>query len=112
MLKKSLQGIEGADSLPHPNVKTDGLLPFIISRLKNNQDAIIKADHQIRFAIARGPLNIASFLMGTTELMMATAMDPEGTHRLLKKIPILFVIGSHGRKSASLQLMEFLFLMI
>jgi uroporphyrinogen decarboxylase len=24
--------------------------------------------------------------MGTTELMMATAMDPEGTHRLLKKI--------------------------
>ena len=84
--EKILAGIDGADSLPHPNVKTDGLLPFMISRLKNNQDAIIKADHQIRFAIARGPLNIASFLMGTTELMMATAMDPDGTHRLLNKI--------------------------
>jgi uroporphyrinogen-III decarboxylase len=84
--EKILSGIEGVDSLPQPNVKTDGLLPFMINRLKNNQDAIIKADHQIRFAIARGPLNIASFLMGTTEFMMAIAMDPDGTHRLLKKI--------------------------
>ena len=84
--EKILSGIEGVDSLPQPNVRTDGLLPFMINRLKNNQDSIIKADHQIRFSIARGPLNIASFLMGTTEFMMAIAMDPEGTHRLLKKI--------------------------
>jgi uroporphyrinogen-III decarboxylase len=84
--EKILSGIEGADSLPQPNVKTDGLLPFMINRLKNNQEAIIKSDHQIRFAIARGPLNIASFLMGTTEFMMALALDAEGSHKLLKKI--------------------------
>lgn len=84
--EKILSDIEGAGSLPQPNVKTDGLLPFMINRLKNNQEAIINADHQIRFAIARGPLNIASFLMGTTDFMMAIAMDPDGTHRLLKKI--------------------------
>jgi uroporphyrinogen-III decarboxylase len=84
--EKILSGIEGADSLLLPDVKTDGLLPFMINRLKNNQEAIINADHQIRFAIARGPLNIASFLMGTTEFMMSIAMNPEGTHRLLKKI--------------------------
>jgi len=84
--EKILSGIEMVDSLPQPNIKTDGLLPFMISRLKNNQKAIIEADHQIRFAIARGPLNIASFLMGTTEFMMALAMDPESSHKLLKKI--------------------------
>jgi len=84
--EKILSGIEAVDSLPQPNVKTDGLLPFMISRLRNNQEAIIKADHKIRFAVARGPLNIASFLMGTTEFMMALAMDPEGSHKLLKKI--------------------------
>lgn len=84
--EKILSGIEAADSLPQPNVKTDGMLPFMISRLRNNQNAINEADHQIRFAIARGPLNIASFLMGTTEFMMALAMDPEGSHRLLNKI--------------------------
>jgi uroporphyrinogen decarboxylase len=84
--EKIISEVGESDSLPQPNVKTDGLLPFMISRLKNNQEAIIKADHQIRFAIARGPLNIASFLMGSTELMMALAMDPDGSHKLLKKI--------------------------
>jgi uroporphyrinogen-III decarboxylase len=84
--EKILSSLEEVDSLPQPNVKTDGLLPFIISRLKNNQEAIISADHQIRFAIARGPMNIASFLMGTTEFMLALALDQEGSHKLLKKV--------------------------
>jgi uroporphyrinogen-III decarboxylase len=84
--ERVLKSIEDVDLLPQPNVKSDGLLPFMISRLKNNEKAIRNADHQIRFAIARGPMNIASFLMGTTEFMMALAMDPEGSHKLLKKI--------------------------
>ncbi len=83
---KVLRGIEDAELLPQPNVKTDGMLPFMISRLKNNEKAIEDADHQIRFAVARGPLNIASFLMGTTEFMLALTMDPDGSHKLLKKI--------------------------
>ncbi|MBN1108351.1 MAG: hypothetical protein JXR66_09535 [Bacteroidales bacterium] len=81
-----LDSIEDADLLPQPNVKTDGMLPFMINRLKINQKAINEADHQIRFAVARGPLNVASFLMGTTEFMLALAMDPEGSHRLITKI--------------------------
>jgi len=84
--ERILSGIEEAERLPQPNVKTDGLLPFMISRLRNNEKAIIGSGHQIRFAVARGPLNIASFLMGTTEFMMALAMDPDGSHKLLKKI--------------------------
>jgi uroporphyrinogen decarboxylase len=58
----------------------------MINRLKHSEAAIKDADHQIRFAVARGPHNIASFLMGTTEFMMALALDPEGSHRLLRKI--------------------------
>lgn len=84
--EKILADISDADRLPQPNVKTDGLLPFMINRLKHSEGAIRDANHQIRFAVARGPLNIASFLMGTTEFMMALALDPEGSHRLLRKI--------------------------
>ncbi|MBN2665311.1 MAG: uroporphyrinogen decarboxylase family protein [Bacteroidales bacterium] len=84
--EKIFTDIADVERLPQPNVRTDGLLPFMIARLKNNQSAIIEADHQVRFAIARGPLNIASFLMGTTEFMMALALDPEGSHRLIEKI--------------------------
>lgn len=86
--EKVLADIADADQLPQPNVRTDGLLPFMISRLKNTEEMIKDADHQIRFAIARGPHNIASFLMGTTEFMMALALNPDGAHRLLKKITV------------------------
>lgn len=86
--EKITRSIKEVNSLPDPNVKTDGLLPFIISRSRNNEEAIKRADHQIRFTVARGPLNIASFLMGTTGLMMSLALNPEGAHKLLNKITV------------------------
>ncbi len=76
------------NDLPQPNVKTDGLLPFMIKRLKNNDEAIRDAGYHIRFAVARGPFNIASFIMGTTEFMMALALDPDGIKKLLGKITV------------------------
>ena len=63
--------------LSKPDVKTDGLLPFMLNRLRHGQSDIRKMGHEIRFAISRGPLNIASFLAGTTELMLALSMNPE-----------------------------------
>ncbi len=78
-------------NIPTPNVKTDGLLPFVINRLKKNETAIRSMGHEIRFAVARGPLNIASFLMGTTELLMALVMNPDKVHTLLEKITLFTI---------------------
>ncbi len=83
---KILTDIAEAVSLQEPNPKTDGMLPFVLQRLIDLQLEIQREGHEVKFAIARGPLNIASFLMGTTELMMAMIMDPENTHRLLEII--------------------------
>ncbi|HBL74391.1 MAG: uroporphyrinogen decarboxylase [Bacteroidetes bacterium GWF2_42_66] len=83
---RTIHDISDIANMVKPNPKTDGLLPFIIQRLENNQDEIRKMGHEIKFAVARGPLNIASFLMGTTEFMMAIMMNPEEVHRLLKII--------------------------
>lgn len=69
-----------------PNVKKDGLLPFVMNRLRHIRPQIEGMGHQIKFAVARGPLNIASFLLGTTELMMAMMMEPEKCHKLVSKI--------------------------
>ncbi len=63
--------------LTKPNVKTDGLLPFMLNRLRHSLADIRKMGHDVKFAISRGPLNIASFLAGTTELMLALSMNPE-----------------------------------
>ncbi len=84
--EKTLNNIEDILKMPQPNVKTDGLLPFVINRLKINENEIKGSGHQVRFAISRGPLNIASFLMGTTEFMMSLAMNPEEATLLLGKI--------------------------
>ncbi|MEJ2052033.1 MAG: uroporphyrinogen decarboxylase family protein, partial [Calditrichota bacterium] len=83
---KILRSIDEVDSLPIPNPKTDGLLPFVLNRLKLAQPKIEAAGHKIRFAVARGPLNIASFLMGTTEFLTAMMMKPEKSEELIKII--------------------------
>lgn len=74
------------DSLPSPNPKIDGLLPFMLNRLKMARPRIEDAGHAIRFAVARGPLNIASYLMGTSEFLTLLMMDPRKAERLIKKI--------------------------
>ena len=72
--------------LNKPDVRKDGLLPLVINRLKNSQKQIEKIGHHIKFAVARGPLNIASFLFGTTELMIAMMTEQEKCHKLIKLI--------------------------
>jgi uroporphyrinogen decarboxylase len=74
------------DSLEAPNPATDGLLPFILNRLKLAQPKIEAAGHKIRFAVARGPLNIASYLMGSTEFLTTMMMDPDKVHTLMRTI--------------------------
>lgn len=69
-----------------PNPVTDGLLPFVINRLKLMEDKVRKAGHLYPFAISRGPLNIASFLLGTTEFLMLMKLEPEKTKKILQII--------------------------
>jgi uroporphyrinogen decarboxylase len=81
---KVFSSIEEAKNLEKPNPSSDGLLPFVLERLKHAQPKIADSGHKIRFAVSRGPLNIASFLLGTTEFMMAVKTNPEETNGLLE----------------------------
>ena len=83
---KIIKSVDDIDELPEPNPKTDGLLPFVLNRLKLAQPKIEGAGHKIRFAVARGPLNIASYLMGATEFLTMMMMQPEKAELLMKKI--------------------------
>lgn len=78
--------VEDIRLMKKPNPATDGMLPFIIQRLVTMQPRIQEMGHEIKFAVARGPLNIATFLMGTTEFMMGLMMNPEKIHQLLRVI--------------------------
>jgi len=77
---------DGIASLSKPSVKTDGLLPFIISRMAKYEDKVKAAGARYRFASSRGPLNIATFLFGTTDFMMALALTPDEAQKALTVI--------------------------
>jgi uroporphyrinogen-III decarboxylase len=77
---------ENISALLKPNVMTDGLLPFAINRMQRYEDRIRKNDCRYRFAISRGPLNIASFLFGMTDFMLALAITPEEAQKGLTTI--------------------------
>jgi uroporphyrinogen decarboxylase len=71
------------DRIRKPNCRTDGLLPDMLRRLTSCRGAIEAAGHRIRFAVARGPLNIATYLLGVTEFMMGVKTNGDEIHRLL-----------------------------
>lgn len=84
--EKLIQSADDIDRLAKPDPRRDGLLPFVVKRLKHSLPRIEAAGHSVRFAVSRGPLNIASFLMGTTEFLMEMKVSPDKIHSLLRLI--------------------------
>jgi len=78
-----IPNVEMIDSLQKPRTESDGLLSFVLNRLRLNRPRIEAMGHSIRFSVSRGPLNIAAHLMGTTEFLMAMMTDPDRIHKLL-----------------------------
>ncbi len=84
--EKVITQVDQIDQLTAPNPRTDGLLPFTLKRLRTAQPRIEALGHRIRFSVSRGPLNLATFLLGTTEFMLAVKTDPIRVHKLLRLI--------------------------
>jgi uroporphyrinogen decarboxylase len=81
-----IRDTDDIDRLVKPDPRRDGLLPFVIKRLAHAEPRIQAEGHAIRFAVSRGPLNIASFLMGSTEFLMEMKLNPDKIHQLLQLI--------------------------
>lgn len=81
-----ITSFEQVDSISRPDPSKDGLPPFALNRLKLTQKQIEREGHAIKFAVSRGPLNIASFLAGTTEFLTGIRANPDEVSRLLDMI--------------------------
>jgi uroporphyrinogen decarboxylase len=82
--ERSLYDYGDVRRLKKPDCRKDGLGPFVLKRLSHCRREIERAGHRIRFAVARGPLNIASYLLGHTEFLMGVKTNPEEIHGLLE----------------------------
>jgi uroporphyrinogen decarboxylase len=84
--EKTIHDVAQIDDLAEPDPATDGLLPFMLNRLRSVRPRLEALGHKIRFSVSRGPLNVATFLMGTTEFLMALKTDPDKAHKFLRTI--------------------------
>ncbi|MCD6392648.1 MAG: uroporphyrinogen decarboxylase, partial [Planctomycetes bacterium] len=83
--------LDGLLEMDVPNPEADGLMPAILRRYETAAPALAKADLSPRMAACRGPLAIASHLLGVTEFLMATQMEADKCLSLLDKVTQLCI---------------------
>ena len=68
-----------------PNPETDGLMPAVLRGYERMMPELTAAGFAPRMVACRGPLAVASHLVGVTELLMASQLEPERFSSLLEK---------------------------
>ena len=84
--KQMLHDYADIRRLSRPNCRTDGMCPFVIKRLEHCRGAIEGAGHRIRWATSRGPMNVATYLLGHTETLIGVKTNPRQIHKLLEVV--------------------------
>lgn len=75
--------VEEALRLSVPNPRTDGLMPVILNYYRRLEPRVHDAGQRIKMVAARGPLALATHVMGVTEFLVALKLHPAETRRFL-----------------------------
>lgn len=78
-----LADINEVSRLSIPQVRNDGLMPFVLHLQRWAQKQIGILGYGIRMVAARGPLALAAHLRGITEFLADIKVEPKPSHRLL-----------------------------
>jgi len=79
-----IDDIEQIGSLKQPNPLKDGLMPRILKQYEGLLPLVRDKGMDIRIVAARGPMTLASHLMGVTNFLVGLKTEPEKTHKLMK----------------------------
>ena len=79
-----IEDIEEVDRLKLPDPRKDGLMPRILKQYKDIQPLVAEQGMDIKIVAARGPMTLASHLMGVTNFLVGLKTDPDKAHELLK----------------------------
>ena len=72
------------DKITMPNPLTDGLMSIILNLYQYLEPMVNDAGHRIKIVAARGPLVVATHLLGVTNFLLGLKLDPANTTRLLE----------------------------
>jgi uroporphyrinogen decarboxylase len=79
-----ISGVEELDRIAQPNPRTDGWMPFLLNFYRRVEPRVRDAGHEIRMVAARGPLTVATHIMGVTNFLLGLKTEPAATHRMLR----------------------------
>lgn len=94
------ESVDDLGRLQPPNPQTDGLMPMILNWYRRLEPRIQDAGHGVKIVAARGPLTVASHLMGVTNFLVGLKVNPVATHQLLKLATTLVRDWLHAQASA------------
>jgi len=95
-----ISGIEEAGRITEPNPLVDGFMPMILNYYRRLEPRINDAGHVVRMVAARGPLTVATHLMGVSNFLLGMKLDPDATHRLLRTTASLVKNWLHAQADA------------
>jgi uroporphyrinogen-III decarboxylase len=76
-------GLAALADVEPPDPQRHGLMPLVLQRYADAERRLLPEGMNVKMVTARGPLAIASWLLGVTELMIALKTRPEAISRLL-----------------------------
>ena len=79
-----LSGAEEVDRLHLPDPRTAGFMPIILNYYRRLESRINDHGQVLKVVAARGPLTVASHLMGVTNFLLGVKLHTAETHRLLR----------------------------
>lgn len=85
-----------ADAKP-ANPGEDGLMPLVLRLYELMEERLQAEGLGIRMVASRGPMTVASWLMGTTALMMGVVTDPGLVSRILETLTTTIIRWLHAQ---------------
>ena len=79
-----INSIDEIDNLTQPDPRKDGVMPIILGQYRYAAKRVKDLGHEIKVVAARGPMAIASHIMGVTEFLLGLKIKPNKAHELLR----------------------------
>jgi uroporphyrinogen decarboxylase len=84
-------GMDALLRIDPPDPQKHGLMPLALQRYLDFENRMLPQGMNVKMVAARGPLAIASWLLGVTDLLIALKIEPEKSHRMLDMLTTMIV---------------------
>jgi uroporphyrinogen decarboxylase len=79
-----VSGIEELDRLSAPDPLADGFMPVLLNLYRRMEPRVNDTGHVVKMVATRGPLTVATHLMGVSNFLLGMKLEAAATHRLLR----------------------------